>query len=88
MVYPAQKQQLWPSLQRHLDNEVNNPPLSDQIVKIAVAEGWAHFLKKESNEMQLASEVLAKLVILSERGSFKGTCDVCEGYFFQDSHKQ
>ena len=81
MVYPSQKEQLWPSLQRHLDNEFNNPPLSDQIVKIAIAEGWAHLLKKESSEAQLAGEVLAKLVILSERGSFVGTCEVCDGYF-------
>jgi integrase/recombinase XerD len=87
MVYPSQNQQLWPSLQRHLDNEFNNPPLSEQIVKIAIAEGWAHYLKKESSETQLVNKVLAKLVILSERGSFVETCDVCEGYFFQDSHK-
>jgi Phage integrase family len=87
MMYPSQKQQLWSSLQQHLDNEFNNPSLSGQIVKNAIAEGWAHYLKKEYNETQLAGEILAKLVILSERGSFVGTCDVCEGYFLQDNYK-
>jgi hypothetical protein len=84
MVYPSQKKQLWSSLLRHLDNEFNNPPLSDQILKIAIAEAWAHFLKKESSEKQLAGDVLAKLVILSERGFFVGTCEICQGYFQTD----
>src|SRR5208283_3274647 len=88
MVYPSHKQQLWPSLQRHLDNEFSTPLLSAQVVIIAIAEAWAHVQKKESIKARLAGVVLAKLIILSERGSFKGTCDVCEGYFFQDSHKQ
>ena len=85
MVYSSQKKQLWSSLQRHLDNEFNNPPLSDQIVKIAIAETWAHFLKKESSETQLAGDVLAKLVVLSERGFFAGTCEICKGYFQTDA---
>jgi site-specific recombinase XerD len=87
MVYPSQKQQLWSSLKRHLDNEFNNPPLSKQIREIANFIYWGLIFKSESNNKMLTNEIIEKLVILSERGFFKGTCDLCEGYSLQDSHK-
>ena len=87
-IYHAQQLPLWASLQQHLDNEFNNPSISKQIREIASSIYWGFIFKSESNNKMLTDEIIEKLVVLSERGSFKGTCDVCEGYFFQDSHKQ
>lgn len=87
-IYRSQKLQLWPFLQRHLDNEFNNPPLSGQICTIAFTAYWEQVMKKESGERALVDIILEKLVILGERGYFVGTCEVCEGYFFQNKFER
>ena len=87
-IYRSQKLQLWPFLQRHLDNEFNNPRLSGEICTIAITAYWEQVMKKESDERGLVDKILEKLVILGERGYFVGTCDVCEGYFFQNKFER
>jgi integrase/recombinase XerD len=82
-IYRSQKLQLWPFLQRHLDNEFNNPLLSGQIWTIATTVYWEHVMKKESDERGLVDTILEKLVLVSERGTFAGTCKICEGYFLK-----
>ena len=84
-VYRAQNNRLWPFLLQHLDSEFGAPPLGPQIWRIAFAAFWARFLKKESAERSLADSIRAKLVLVSERGTFKGTCRICEGYFHAES---
>ena len=87
-IYRSQKLQLWPFLRRHLDNEFNNPRLSGEICTIAITAYWEQVMKKESDERGLVDKILEKLVILGERGYFVGTCDVCEGYFFQNKFER
>jgi hypothetical protein len=84
-IYLSQKLQLWPFLQRHLDNEFTNPPLSGQIWKLATTVYWAQVIKKESGKRELVDTVLEKLIIVGERGTFTGTCKICEGYFQKDN---
>ena len=83
-IYHSQKLQLWPSLQQHLDNEFNNPSISKQVREIASSVFWDRIFKRESNNKGLTDEIIEKLVIISERGSYAGTCEVCKGYFQTD----
>ena len=81
IVYASQKLDLWPSLRQHLDNEFNNPLLSDRITFAQLSAQQAAQPQNQSDNDTLNASVLGQLIRLSERGTFKGTCDVCRGYF-------
>jgi integrase/recombinase XerD len=84
-VYHAQNSRLWPFLAQHLDSEFGAPKLTAQIMQAAVETRVNRLLNKESGEGDLARVVREKLVLVSERGTFPGTCDVCRGYFYESS---
>ncbi|MCJ7547806.1 MAG: tyrosine-type recombinase/integrase [Deltaproteobacteria bacterium] len=86
-VYHAQNKPLWPFLLQHLDNEFSNTPLTAQIARVGLASLLARFLKKESEERDLADAVREKLVLVSERATFAGTCKICQGYFDNGGNK-
>ena len=86
-VYHAQNKKLWPFLSQHLDNEFSNPSLTAQIDQVGVAAFWVRFLKKESPEKVLDEAVREKLVEVSERGTFAGTCKICQSYFDNEGKK-
>ena len=83
-VYKAQNDRLWPFLLQHLDFEFNIPPLGRQIAEIATTAFWARYFKQIQIKASLVKSVKEKLVLLSERGTFKDTCKICEGYFQND----
>jgi len=74
-------------LSQHLDNEFSNPSLTAQIDQVGVAAFWVRFLKKESPEKVLDEAVREKLVEVSERGTFAGTCKICQSYFDNEGKK-
>ena len=84
-IYHCQRLQLWPFLRLHLDNEFNNPLLSGQIWELATTAYWAQVIKKEAGKRELVDAILEKLIIVGERGTFAGTCKICEGYFQKDN---
>lgn len=79
-VYCAQNKPLWPFLLQHLNNEFHDPALGGQIAQIATAAFWSHHINKESYDSSPADLVREKLLLVSERGTFKGTCTICEDY--------
>jgi site-specific recombinase XerD len=81
IVYASQKLDLWPSLRQHLDNEFNNPLLSDRITPAQLSAQQVGRQQNKSDKDTLIESVVGQLSSLSERGTFKGTCDVCRGYF-------
>jgi hypothetical protein len=64
-----------------MDNEFIEPKLTAQIDQLASATFVALFLKKESPVKELAETVVEKLILISERTKFLGTCQICEVYF-------
>jgi hypothetical protein len=87
-VLHAQNSRLWPYLSQHLDNEFVTPILTMQIARIAVDIQITHLLKKEPRECELSKAVREKLVLVSERGTFEGTCDICCNYFKDSGYRQ
>lgn len=82
--FGAQENLLWPFLLQHLDNEFRNPLFSEQIRgKGMGAIIVAGLSKPDQNEFahDLVEKVKERLILVSERGTFKGTCKVCESWF-------
>ena len=79
-VYPAQNNNLWPFLSQHLDNEFKKPRLTEQIDKSSLAVILAKLQQLEYKRSDLNVEIREKLVLISERGTFVGTCNICKTY--------
>ena len=85
VVYVAQTERPWPFLIQHLNFEFANPPLEKQIEELAATAFWAkHFRQITVNPLLIAS-VKEKLILVSERGTLKGTCDICRDYFHDNN---
>jgi hypothetical protein len=87
-IFHSQNSRLWPFLAQHLDNEFVTPKLTKQIDQTAVHKLVNRILKIESGDRDLAELVRNKLVLLSERGTFEGNCNICRNYFYDSGNKQ
>jgi hypothetical protein len=87
-IFHSQNSRLWPFLTQHLDNEFVTPKLTKQIDQTAVHILVNRILKIESGDRDLAELVRNKLVLLSERGTFEGNCNICRNYFYDSGNKQ
>lgn len=81
--FRAQENLLWPFLLQHLDNEFRDPLFSKQIQGMGLVAIIAALSKPDQNEFahDLVDKVKERLILVSERGTFKGTCKVCESWF-------
>ena len=86
-VYLAQNISLWPYLLHHLDNEFKQLSLGKQIDKLAAAEFWEKLLHTKELEPSVKFAVQEKLLIVHERRTLRGTCQICEGYFENNGEK-
>ncbi len=86
-VYKSQNGRLWRFLSQHLDNEFVTPKLTAQISRAAADTVIKRIGGKESDEGALVRSIRETLILVSERGTFKGTCDVCRGYFSESGQE-
>lgn len=80
-VFHAQNSRLWPYLAQHFKNEFANRELTLKIARVAADLQISRTMKKEPREKALAESVREILVLMCERGTFEGTCDICSNYF-------
>ncbi len=80
-VFSAQNNYLWPFLLQHLNAEFTNPRVTNQIAELISAT----LLKLTSYQgipvTSLKDALKERLLLVIEKGTFKGTCEICAAYF-------
>ena len=80
-VYVTQNRELWPFLLKHLNHEFRDPLFETQLNRIAFTSFWSKTANNGLLNPTITAAFLEILLLIKERGTLKGTCTICEGYF-------